>query len=180
VIEILEDVSAEPETLRAVRRLKQVGYRIALADFIYRPELAEFLALADYVKLDYRALGAGGFRGQMKLLRPFPATILAEKIESEAGFRWCKGGGCHLFQGYYLREPELLVGRRIPSNHPSVLSLLAECTNLETPAGVIGGIISRDAVLTYGLLRLLNSALYRRRSEIRSLAQALPCWEWTS
>jgi len=173
VIEILEEVSADPETLRAVRRLKHVGYRIALDDFVYRPDLAEFLPLADYVKLDYQALGAAGFRDQMKLLRPFPATILAEKIESEAEFRWCKSEGCHLFQGYYLRKPEMLVGRRIPSNQLSVLSLLAECTNLETSAGVIGGIIGRDATLTYGLLRLVNSALYRRRSEIRSPAQAV-------
>jgi EAL and modified HD-GYP domain-containing signal transduction protein len=44
--------------------------------------------------------------------------------------------------------------------------------NLENSAGVIAGAITRDATLIYGLLRLANSALYRRRSEIRSPAQA--------
>jgi EAL and modified HD-GYP domain-containing signal transduction protein len=72
-----------------------------------------------------------------------------------------------------LRKPDLLVGRRIPSNKLSVLSLVAECTNMETSAGVIAGIIARDASLTYGLLRLANSALYRRRGEIRTPAQAV-------
>jgi EAL and modified HD-GYP domain-containing signal transduction protein len=54
-----------------------------------------------------------------------------------------------------------------------VLSLLAECANTENSAGVIAGIIARDAPLTYGLLRLANSALYRRRMEIRSTGQAV-------
>ncbi len=81
--------------------------------------------------------------------------------------------GCALFQGYYLRRPEVLAGRRIPSSRLSVLSLLAECTETESSAGVIASIIARDAPLTYGLLRLANSALYRRRSEIRTPAQAV-------
>jgi len=173
VVEILEDVTADPETLQAVRRLKQANYPIALDDFVYRPALLDLVRLADYVKLDYQALGATGFREQMRLLQPFPVTVVAEKVENEGEFRWCKAEGCQLFQGYYLRKPELLIGRRIPSNKLSVLSLMAECVNLETSATVIAGIIARDAVLTYGLLRLANSALYRRRREIRSPAQAV-------
>jgi EAL and modified HD-GYP domain-containing signal transduction protein len=39
VIEILEDVSADPETLCAVRRLTQAGYRFALDDVICRPSM---------------------------------------------------------------------------------------------------------------------------------------------
>ena len=54
-----------------------------------------------------------------------------------------------------------------------MLSLLSECANLESSAGMIAAAIARDAPLTYGLLRLANSALYRRRSEIRSPAQAV-------
>jgi EAL and modified HD-GYP domain-containing signal transduction protein len=173
VVEILEDVTADHETIMAVRRLKQLNYRIALDDFVFRQELVSLVSLADYVKLDYHALGAGGFREQMEILRPFKATLVAEKIESEAEFRWCRSEGCQFFQGYYLRKPELLVGRRIPANKLSVLSLLTECTNLKTSAGAIAGIIARDAVLTYGLLRLANSAMHRRRSEIRSPAQAV-------
>jgi EAL and modified HD-GYP domain-containing signal transduction protein len=67
----------------------------------------------------------------------------------------------------------VLSGRRIPSNRLSVLSLLSECTNLESSPGMIAATIERDAPLTYGLLRLANSALHRRRSEIRSPAQAV-------
>ena len=173
VIEVLEDVAADPETLDALRRLKSLHYRIALDDFVYSEALVPMIALADYVKLDLQALGAGRFQQHLGLLRPFNAGIIAEKVESEAEFRWCRKLGCDLFQGYYLRRPEVLSGRRIPANRLSVLSLLSECTNLECSASMIASTIARDAPLTYGLLRLANSALYRRRSEIRSPAQAV-------
>ena len=173
VIEVLEDVAADPETLAALRHLKSLNYRIALDDFAYSEALVPMIELADYVKLDLQALGAGRFQEQFNLLRPFGVGIVAEKIESEAEFRWCRKMGCALFQGYYLRRPEVLSGRRIPSNRLSVLSLLSECANLESSASMIADTIARDAPLTYGLLRLANSALHRRRSEIRSPAQAV-------
>jgi EAL and modified HD-GYP domain-containing signal transduction protein len=173
VVEVLEDVAADPETLAALRHLKSLNYRIALDDFVYSEELVSMIELADYVKLDLQELGTGRFQEQLTLLRPFDVGIVAEKIESDAEFRWCRKMGCGLFQGYYLRRPEVLSGRRIPSNRLSVISLLSECANLESSASMIAATIARDAPLTYGLLRLANSALHRRRSEIRSPAQAV-------
>src|ERR1035438_10288851 len=38
VIEVLEDVAADRETLDALRHLKSLNYRIALDDFVYRSE----------------------------------------------------------------------------------------------------------------------------------------------
>jgi EAL and modified HD-GYP domain-containing signal transduction protein len=170
---VLESVSWDEEVLAATKRLKSLGYRIALDDFILTPESREIVGFADFVKLDYRALGEHGLANQVKLLDGCGAVLLAEKIESEAEFRYCRKAGCKLFQGYYLRKPETLSGRHIPSNRLSVLSLLTECANAETPASVIAGIIGRDASLTYGLLRLANSAMHRRRSEIRTATQAV-------
>jgi EAL and modified HD-GYP domain-containing signal transduction protein len=173
VVEVLEDVAADAGSIEALKRLRKSNYRIALDDFIYRADLEPMIRLADCIKLDFRVLGEAGVREQMRLLKGFPVVFLAEKIETEEEFRCCKNLGCALFQGYYLRKPDLLEGRRIPSNRLSVLSLLAECANPETPAFAIASVIARDAALTYGLLRLANSALYRRRSEIRTPAQAV-------
>jgi EAL and modified HD-GYP domain-containing signal transduction protein len=173
VVEVLETVIADDETFRAIERLKAAGYRIALDDFHLSAETAPLARLADYVKLDCRALGDRGISEQAELLKPYGVRLVAEKIESEREFRCGRDAGCTLFQGYYLRKPEVLSGRRIPSNRISVLSLLAECANLDNSAGVIAGIIARDAPLTYALLRLANSAMYGRRSEIRSPAHAV-------
>jgi hypothetical protein len=36
VVEVLEDIVADAETVQAIRRLKQLNYRIALDDFVFR------------------------------------------------------------------------------------------------------------------------------------------------
>jgi EAL and modified HD-GYP domain-containing signal transduction protein len=106
-------------------------------------------------------------------LRKFGVILLAEKVESEQEFQECKDLGFELFQGYYLRKPELIGGRRIPSNRLSVMALVAKCTDPKTSAAQVAEVTSRDPTLTYGLLRLANSALYTRRSEIRTPAEAV-------
>ena len=173
VIEVLEDVVPDAEVLEALHRLKSLDYRIALDDFVYSEELVPMIEFADFIKLDLLSLGTARFEEQFNLLRPYGVPIIAEKIESEAEFLWCRELGCARFQGYYLRRPETLSGRRIPSNRLSVLSVLSKCSNLETSAGAIADTIARDAPLTYGLLRLANSALHSRRNEIHSPAQAV-------
>ena len=173
VVEVLETIEVDDRVAAGVRHLKQLGYRIALDDFLLDGPLVPLLPLADFVKLDCRALGEARLRDHVRAPRPYGARLLAEKIESEIEFERCRKLGCELFQGYYLRKPEVLTGRRIPSNRLSVLSLLAACTDTESSASAIAALIARDAPLTYGLLRLANSAMYRRRSEIRNPAKAV-------
>ena len=173
VIEVLEDVPVNSETIASLERLKRLGYRIALDDFVYSDAWLPFLRLAHYVKLDLRGLSATEFRRQVKLLKGFRLKIVAEKVESEEEFQRAKALGCDLFQGYYLRKPEVLRGRRIPANRLSALSLLSECMDSDQSARAIAAVIARDATLIYGLLRLANSALYGRRQQIRSAVQAV-------
>ena len=173
IVEVLEDVAMDAETVEALRRLKKSGYRIALDDFVYSVQAGPLVELADFIKLDYRALGAEGCAAQIALVRGSGALLLAEKIETEGEFDCCRELGCHLFQGHYLRKPETLAGRRIPSNRLTVLSLLAECVNPDCSANMAGVIIERDALLTYGLLRMASSAMFFPGREIRNAAHAV-------
>lgn len=107
VVEILETVSPDPEVLRACAYLKKQGYVIALDDFVFREELEELLALADIVKVDFLDPKATPERIPSRFSRP-GLRFLAEKIESEEAFEQAKRWGYTLFQGYYLRRPEIL------------------------------------------------------------------------
>jgi len=173
VIEVLETVTVTGSTRACLEKLKSRGYRIALDDFIYSERLTPFLELADFVKLDVRAQSAEEFHRQIEFLRGFDAQIVAEKVETQQELDRCLAWGCDLFQGYYLRKPETLIGKRVPSNRLSLLALLSECVNSSSSADAIGSVIQRDAVLTYNLLKLANSALYRHVCEIHSPAQAI-------
>jgi EAL and modified HD-GYP domain-containing signal transduction protein len=173
VIEVLENVPVNPGTIAALERLKKLGYRIALDNFTFSQTMFPFLAQADYVKLDVRALSVSEFRRHVALLKRSDVRIVAEKIESDEEFQACRDLGCDLFQGYYLRKPEVVTGTRIPNNRLSVLSLLTECMKDDACSRSIAAIMDRDAVLSYGLLQLANSALFGRRQELRSPSEAV-------
>jgi len=173
VVEVLEDVPVHAGTIAALDRLKKLGYRIALDDFVLTDEILPFLALADFVKLDVRALSVSEFRRHVALVKRTGARIVAEKVESEPEFQACQDLGCDLFQGFYLRKPEMVKGTRVPNNRLSVLSLLTECMADGASSRSIAALIDRDASLSYGLLRLANSALHGRQHVLQSATEAV-------
>jgi c-di-GMP phosphodiesterase len=173
VIEVLEDVPVNDKTIGSLKRLRRLGYRIALDDFVYSDALLPFLRLAHYVKLDLRLLSPAELREHISLLKKYRVEIVAEKVESEEEFEKARSLGCDLFQGYYLRKPEVLSGRRIPANRLSALSLLVECMDPDQSAASVAAVVERDAAMIYGLLRLANSALHGRPQRIHSPVQAV-------
>ena len=56
VIEILETVVADENTVQNCRRLKEAGYKLALDDFAFQENLMPLLDLADIIKIDLQAV----------------------------------------------------------------------------------------------------------------------------
>src|SRR6202000_1461132 len=52
VLELLETPEPTPALLEAPRELQAHGYKLALDDFVWKPEWAPFVPLADYIKMD--------------------------------------------------------------------------------------------------------------------------------
>ena len=172
VLEVLEDVPADAGTIQALKRLKGLGYRIALDDFETEDLRWPLVGLADYVKVDIRLARPPALRELVERLRRKPVPVLAEKVESEQEFRDFRQWGCELFQGYFLHRPEVLTGKRIPSNRLSILALLSECADPSCSIPAVAAAIGRDAALAFGVLKLANSALFGRR-DIRTLEGAV-------
>ncbi len=172
VLEVLEDVPADAETFGSLRRLKSLGYRIALDDFAADDPRWPLVQLADHVKVDVRLGTPAEVRELVAKLRARQIPVLAEKIETAEEFDDFRAQGCELFQGYYLQKPETLCGQRVPSNRLSVLSLVAECASPDWSVHAVAAAIGRDPSLTFSLLRLANSALFGSRG-VRTLEGAV-------
>src|SRR5215475_5514249 len=100
VIELLETVEPTPELIEACRKLKKLGYRIALDDFVWDPRLAPLVQMADYIKVDVLQLNHDE---RLKLLKDLPrnaATLVAEKVETQEEYQLVRDEGFLLFQGY--------------------------------------------------------------------------------
>jgi EAL and modified HD-GYP domain-containing signal transduction protein len=173
VVEILEDIPAEPEVVAACRWMKESGYTLALDDVTALEPCGELLDIADIVKVDFRATPPAERRGIAKRLMGTTVRLLAEKVETYQEFRAAVDEGFALFQGYFFSKPEIMRKRDVPGNQGQYLRLVRELRRPDVTVDALEKIIKQDISLSYRLLKYINSPLFGLRSEIRSVRHAL-------
>jgi EAL and modified HD-GYP domain-containing signal transduction protein len=172
VIEILETVEPSSQLCRSIAALRARGFRIALDDYMYRSSLEPLLDLADYVKIDVLA-SKDSLEREVERLTLRGLQRLAEKVETRAEFDRCLALGFDLFQGYYFCRPETLDERPLAANQLAVLELVTALQDPTKDAKALAHIINRDVALSYQLLKLANSPLFRRRRPIAAMQDAM-------
>jgi c-di-GMP phosphodiesterase len=173
VMEVLEDIPVDAELVEAVRRLSSRGYLIALDDFMYHERLQPLVEVADIIKVDVLTLDQATLQEHVIALRQYKVKLLAEKVETQDHFKYCRELGFDYFQGYFFCKPEVIKGHRVPANRLVTLQLLAKLQDPETDFADLEKVISRDVSLSYKLLRVVNSAFYALPRKVESLRQAL-------
>ena len=173
VLEILEDIEPDAEVLTAVEELREMGYTIALDDFVYRADLEPLIELADLVKIEFPAIDRNELHKHVQKLRDRGVrTILAEKVETQDDFDLCREVGCDLFQGYFFCKPQVISRGKVQSNIAAVIRLVSELQDPNITPADVEEIIQMDANLSYRLLRFVNSAAAATTRKIESLKQA--------
>lgn len=173
VLEILEDIEPDHELLAACGRLRNMGYQIALDDFVPRPGLEQLLPYADYVKIDFRLSNASERVKIRRFLQDCDARLIAEKVEEHEEFRVAMDEGFELFQGYFFCRPAAVAPNHIPSNSLLYLQILGALCQPSFDWRAIGKLVRRETSLSYRLLRLVNSAVFALRKEVTSIERAL-------
>lgn len=173
VIEVLEDQIVDAQLLAALGQLRAQGYTIALDDFTLTSSSAQLLEYADIIKLDVLALSEIELKQHMEHLRPLGVTLLAEKIETYEMLEHCKALGFDLFQGYFLSHPQIMSGQKFSENRQTILQLLAQLNDPRTEIDRVEQLIAQDPVISYKLLKLINSAAFHFVCKIESLRQAI-------
>ena len=173
VAEILETVPPDEEVIEACQRLKQDGFLIALDDFVDDPKWAPIVALADFIKVDFRLTDRMEQRSLAARYARKGIRMLAEKVETPEEFSAGLQMGYSLFQGYFFCRPEIMQHHDLPAFKLAYLELLQAATAPEFNFEVLASKIKQEASLTFRLLRYLNSAAFGLRLEIRSIPHAL-------
>ena len=173
VIEVLEGQQIDASRLHSLKLLREQGYTIALDDFELDENSESLVAYADIIKLDVLSLSPKQLHYHIDYLKPFGITLVAEKVETYEMFEQCKALGFDLFQGYFLAKPRVITGRKISENKQSVLQLLSALHDPDIAIDKIERMIARDTLLSFKLLRLVNSAAFGLRRNVDSLRQAI-------
>ena len=172
VVEVLENVLADEETLAACDRLRRAGYLIALDDYVPTPDTMRLLPFADLVKVDILATGAARQAAIAADMRRRGIRLLAEKVETSEQFQFALRLGFHYFQGYFFCRPQTLTMQDIPCAKLSYVQVLSIASRDVYEVGELEQAILREPSLCYRLLRYLNSAAFGL-FPVRSIRHAL-------
>lgn len=173
ILEVLEDVPVNMRLLKAVKRLSEQGFIIALDDYIYNPAHKPLVAMADIIKIDIKQLTEKQLIEHVHTLKKFSAKLLAEKIETIEEYEFCLKLGFDYFQGYFLSRPRIIKSQSLPTNKVAVLNVLSVLQNPDADTEDVEEAISFDVSMSYKILKLINSSFFSFRREIESIRQAI-------
>jgi EAL and modified HD-GYP domain-containing signal transduction protein len=173
VLEVSCGAEATPSFLGACRKLKALGFRLAVEDFAGRPESLPLVELADYVKVDFQKVASVERQNLLLGLEKYPVIPVAGNVETQTEYGQSCREGFELFQGYYFCRPEALEGRKITGNHLVHLEIMEVLQNEPVDLQRLNELVMCDASLTYRLLRLVNSPVCAMRQEVTSIQSAL-------
>lgn len=173
VLEVLETVEITPAIVLRCRQLKDMGFQLALDDFItFEERHRPLLEMADIVKVELMGMDDATLIGTTRALRQWPVRLLAEKIDSEAQVRHCLDLGFDLFQGYYFAKPTIIAGKKL-SHSELILNRLLALVLEESDTSVLEAVFKPEPGLTLNLMRLTNSAASGIRQKITSVRHAI-------
>lgn len=173
IIELVKNVEPDAEVIAACEALKRAGYRLALDDFIRRPEIEPLADLADFIKVDFVATSAADRRALVKAYAGRGIQFVAEKVESRKDLAEAEQDGYTHFQGYFFCEPEVMTGSDVPAFKRNCIRFMQELNHPELDFDRLEAVIKYEMALVVKLLRYLNSAGFGWRHEVTSIRQAL-------
>ena len=174
VVELLENIRPTEEVLAACRKLKKRGYLIALDDFVYSEEYEPLIKLADIVKIDFLNCSEMEIKTQVRKISSGRRKILlAEKVETYGDLEFARSLGFTLFQGFFFCKPKINSSKSIDTLKISKLMLLKYIADPDVSFFDLANVIKRDVVLSYRLLKIVNSAYYGLKYSITGILHAL-------
>ena len=172
VLELLESIDGDPEVVEACKRAVADGYSLALDDYDGRESLDVLLPLAKIIKLDVLDRDLASMGPLVKKLLGLGLVVLAERVESGEVHAECQKMGFSLFQGFVFSRPETLDGRSMSVEQGTMFNIISLLRDPEVEDFALVDAFRSDPSLSFGLLRVVNSASFGSRA-VESIDHAI-------
>lgn len=169
----VRDALSLPDIAASFRSWKDQGFDLALDQFDPNGRAVELLDSVDYVKVDVSLRTESEIRGLMDMLSHHFVEPIATGIESNEQLRFCASLGFAGFQGNFLFQPQHLQRTELPSSFTVVSQVLSLLQDPDVDFAAVEAAVKRDASLSVGVLKFLNSGAYGLRREVSSISQAV-------
>ena len=166
------DPLANAVLMEQCKTLRQRGYRFCLNDFKHEESYSPFLPLAEFVQISMAGNDRAKIAENVGLLKKLSAKLLASEVNSDEEYSYCFSLGFDLFKGSFYHRPSESTPKPISPSQILLLELSAYLARDEDMR-IVEGIFKKNPELTFGLLKLINSAFFRVQQRVTSIRQAI-------
>lgn len=173
VIELTGSPEVTESLLSAVNRWRALGFRFALDGFDFSDRWQALLPLLDFIKVDTLSVDRECIAGKFDQLKHDGGQWVAERIEDEATFEFCKNIGFDFFQGYFLAKPESVLGSAIRPGMTTTIRIIKELDQPDITVDQISELVGQDPKLAMQMLKIINSSMFSLPKPVDDLKSAV-------
>jgi len=157
-----------------LQRLGEIGIKHGWSLNKLRPEIVEFLANADFIEVDSTPFDGVQMETMLRQFRTFPGhpKVVASELQTSDDFNFCFRCGFDYFMGPFASSRENWHPAKSEINRLRVIEVL-NMIRAGAEFGAIADCLRTEPVMTYKLLRYINSPGVGLQRKIGEISQAL-------
>ena len=173
VIQIDDSVIIHPLSMHFVQQYAREGYKIAVNEFQFAPRYLTLLDNIDYIKINIKSVTDVNLHNTLEIARSMNKKCIVTNIDSEELYQKAIAMGVDALEGPYVAERLTTKAHSSAYIQSNFFRLMVAVTRDEPDVDEIQQMIAADAGLTYGLLKMVNSAYFALRHRATTITQAI-------
>ncbi len=173
VIQIDDSVIIHPLAMHFVQQYAKEGYKIAVNDFQFAPRYLALINDIDYIKLNFETTSDVTLHNIIEIAHSMGKKIVATEVNNETLYQKALDMGVDALEGSFVAAKLATVAHTSGYLQSNFFRLMVAVTKDEPDVEEIEQIISMDATLSYGLLRVANSVHFALRNRATTIRQAI-------
>ena len=173
VIQVDDSVIIHPLAMRFVERFSKEGYKIAVNEFQFSPRYFSIMDRFDYIKINFQTTPDTSLRNIVEVAHSMNKQCIATGIDSEELYQKAFAMEVDAMEGRYVAEQLFTTVHSSSYLQSNFFRLMVAVNEDEPDVEEIERIISMDAMLTYSLLKIVNSGYFALRNQATSVHQAI-------
>lgn len=177
VIQIEDNIVIHPLANILIGKYREEGYRFAISDFQFTPKYFSMLEYVDYIKIQVTENMDISMKRSMdnivEMAHGFGKTVIAVGVNSREVYELARELHVDYVEGNYIADTMVTKTSKTEYMQGNLYQLVVEVMKEDPDVEIIEQIISRDASLTYTLLKMANSAYFATHNKITSIRQAV-------
>jgi len=173
VIQIDDAVIIHPLSMHLVQQFAREGYRIAVNEFQFTPRYLSLLDDIHFIKINAQHASEVTIRNTVEIAHSMNIKCIVTHIDDEKLYQRAVALGADGLEGPYVAAKLTTQAHSSAYIQSNFFRLMVAVTKDEPNVEEIEQMIAADASLSYGLLKMVNSAYFALRHRATTITQAI-------